>query len=327
MGQLLDALKRLEIPAPRAAEQEAIAASSLKAADRALKDGTALRNESQILQTMGEAESAVAELTAKESPIRNVIKHDQQHRSQATGLNDQHDVLNLAVNKEPLQTLAAHPPFFPPPLPKASSPKEISIAAEGISGVFSEMARKLFSQIPTGQASALFFTSPRDGEGKTETLLGLLPVLPAQGMGRMLVVDANFRRPSLTRRLAKNTTPGLGEVLWTMADWDTAIQSTAIRNVDVLPNFGLPKMLGRATEPQGFDALLKSLRKNYSLVLIDAASLAYAETAVLAAVCDGVYLVVRLGQASRYAVRSAVDVLARSGSRLWGCVAVGGGKD
>ena len=47
--------------------------------------------------------------------------------------------------------------------------------------------------------------------------------------------------------------------------------------------------------------LLAELRNHYRLVLVDAASLRYAETAPLAACCDATYLVVRLGSTARRA--------------------------
>jgi Mrp family chromosome partitioning ATPase len=136
------------------------------------------------------------------------------------------------------------------------------------------------------------------------------------------VVDANFRRPTLTRRWAALCGAGLGEVLWAVTDWGDAIQPSVVPGVDLLPNYGLPRNLGRGVEPLGFDSLLEELRLAYPLVVVDAASLTHPETAVLAATCDGVYLVVRFGRDTRWAVSTAVNVLAQSGGNLWGCVAV-----
>ncbi|MBN2580786.1 MAG: CpsD/CapB family tyrosine-protein kinase [Pirellulales bacterium] len=286
MGQLLDALKRLETPGPRAVEPETVSDTVTIAPE----EEPALRGEVQMADTLREVESAVTELTVGELPEMEIEQ-------------------------------AFPAPVSPPPLPPQPSPAEKSPQGE----VFSEIARSLCGQLPTGQATALFFTSPQDGEGKTETLWGLVHALAAQGTGRTLVVDANFRRPTFSRRWAQvRRGHGLGEVLWAMADWDEAVQSGIVRGVDLLPNFGLPRNLDRSAEPLGFDDLLQAVRKEYSLVLIDAASLAHAETAVLAATCEGVYLVVRFGYTTRPAVRTAVDALTRSGSRLWGCIGVEG---
>ena len=65
--------------------------------------------------------------------------------------------------------------------------------------------------------------------------------------------------------------------------------------------------------------LLAELRNHYRLVLVDAASLLYAETAPLAASCDATYLVVRLGSTTRRAVAAAATAIRQCQGRLRGC--------
>jgi hypothetical protein len=69
--------------------------------------------------------------------------------------------------------------------------------------------------------------------------------------------------------------------------------------------------------------LLKQMKTRYQLVLINAPSLAHAQTAALASQCDGVYLVIRLGYTTAYDVREAVRVIQQGGGRLLGSIAVG----
>ncbi len=67
---------------------------------------------------------------------------------------------------------------------------------------------------------------------------------------------------------------------------------------------------------------LAGLRKRCRLVLVDAPSLRFSETAPLAACCDGTYLVVQLGATTRRALADAVAVIERNQGRLAGCVVV-----
>ena len=48
----------------------------------------------------------------------------------------------------------------------------------------------------------VMFTSPGDGDGKTDLLMALAPELAKHTTGSVLVVDANFRKPDLTSRLS-----------------------------------------------------------------------------------------------------------------------------
>jgi hypothetical protein len=69
--------------------------------------------------------------------------------------------------------------------------------------------------------------------------------------------------------------------------------------------------------------LLEQMKTRYQLVLINAPSLAHAQTAAVVSQCDGVYLVIRLGYTTSYDVREAVRVIQQGGGRLLGSIAVG----
>jgi Mrp family chromosome partitioning ATPase len=339
MGRLVDALKRLESRTPQDANEPAASACLPAAPVFSPADDAELRGETQIAQTLDEAEDTLADLQdsfAPQSsetfilptdfsaphPFLQPIPEDSFEIRPGTAS----EAENLDTGRQP-----SEPTSLLPEIPcsaedhiqataRASQPPAVVPA---IPDAWEKIARSICAQLPPEEESALMFTSPQDGEGKTEVLLGLVPVLRGLAGGKMIVVDANFRRPTLSRRCASPGGPGLGEFLWGTAPWTAAIQPAAVDGADLLPNFGLPRNLDRTAQPQGFDALLHALRKEYPLVLIDAASLAHAETTLFASACDGAYLVVRFGSATRSTVRLAVDVLAQSGSRLWGCIGVG----
>ena len=67
---------------------------------------------------------------------------------------------------------------------------------------------------------------------------------------------------------------------------------------------------------------LAGLRKRCRLVLVDAPSLRFSETAPLVACCDGTYLVVQLGATTRRALSEAISAIERNQGRLAGCVVV-----
>jgi len=183
-------------------------------------------------------------------------------------------------------------------------------------------AQRILGQLPQGRTQVLLFTSPDDGQGKTMTLARLAPRL-AQGMeGKVLVVDANFRSPEMARCLAVAPTACLPDVLAGAANWSAAVQISGHAGVSLLP--GGADALGHAPGRciQGLSQLLRELAGHYALVVVDATSLAHRGTAQLAAICDGVYLVVRLGEGSPRALREAAHVIQSNGGRLMGCLAI-----
>jgi Mrp family chromosome partitioning ATPase len=169
------------------------------------------------------------------------------------------------------------------------------------------------------------FTSPCDGQGKTMTVARLAPRL-AQGIeGELLVVDANFRNPDMARWLATAPAWRLPDVLAGVVDWATAVQVTAHQRVSFLAGGTGAPGRGLSSNIQGAGQLLRELAGHYELVVIDAPSLAHRGTVQLAAVCDGVYLVVRLGEGSPRMLREAAQVINSAGGRLLGCVAIDAG--
>jgi Mrp family chromosome partitioning ATPase len=339
MGRLVDALKRLESRTPQDVDETAVSAWSPAVPELSPADDAELRGETQIAQTLDEAEATLADVQdslAPQSsetfllptdysaplPFPQSIPEDSFEITPITAS----EAKNLDISVQPSEQTSLLPEIpccAEDHVQATATASQRPAAVPVIPDAWEKIARSICGQLPPGEASALMITSPQDGEGKTEVLLGLVSVLRGLAGGKMVVVDANFRRPTLSRRCASPRGPGLGEFLWGAAPWTAAIQPAAIDGADLLPNFGLPKNLDHMAQPQGFDALLHALREEYPLVLIDAASLAHVETTLFASACDGAYLVVRFGSATRSTVRLAVDVLAQSGSRLWGCIGVG----
>jgi Mrp family chromosome partitioning ATPase len=91
--------------------------------------------------------------------------------------------------------------------------------------------------------------------------------------------------------------------------------------LDALPNKGeiQHKTIPYITGDLG--RLFEQLKTHYQLVLIDAPSLAFAQTATMLSHCDGAYLVIGLGYATPHNVRESVRVIQQAGARLLGSIA------
>ncbi len=156
----------------------------------------------------------------------------------------------------------------------------------------------------------VMFTSPGDGDGKTSLLIALAPELARLAAGSVLAVDANFHKPDLTLRLSASA--------GNMLAGASLIYPTNLPHLNFLP--------ARAEERSKFvdsdSAASEELREGWSLVLLDAPSLAHREAVPMVQHCDGVYLVVRVGHTVRRAVADAARVIRSAGGRLLGCLVV-----
>jgi Mrp family chromosome partitioning ATPase len=183
-----------------------------------------------------------------------------------------------------------------------------------------KLADRVLSRLPTGTSAVLLLASPDDGAGTTAVLVPLAAALAERLDGKVLLVDANFRHPELARVLEVETSAGLPDVLMGKTRWRQVVRETAVPRLSVLPGARFPMPNTRAAERFNLEPLLRELRAEYRLVLIDAASLAHAEVASLLRHCDGVYLVVRLLHTLRRAVGEAVRAIQAGRGRLLGCV-------
>ena len=184
---------------------------------------------------------------------------------------------------------------------------------------FRALRTSLLLSTPGGEPRTILLTSSTPSEGKTTAAANLATVL-AQRDVRVLLVDADLRRPAVHHRFGINGKIGLTSVLSGAVPFDQAVQHIPeIPNLDVLVSGPVPpfpaEMLGSAS----MVALLEEARSKYTHIVLDSPPLlSVADSIVLAQHADAVLLVVRYGKSSKSAVRRGRELLVRAGVRTVG---------
>ena len=162
-------------------------------------------------------------------------------------------------------------------------------------------------------------TSAIAGEGKSTTAANLA-VIAAQGGRSVCLVDADFRHPTLHAVFGLENVGGLASVLEHGAPLKTAARASDVANLSVV-------VAGRGTQEGFHDVvtthrLQKVIRESeaaYDLIIFDGPPVVPVADAVsLAAVCDGVILVVRSRRTPLAAVRRAITQIRQVHGRLLG---------
>ena len=167
----------------------------------------------------------------------------------------------------------------------------------------------------------ILFTSATPSEGKTTAATNLAAVL-AQGSSRILLIDADLRRPSIHHRFGLTGRAGLSSLLAGSTTLEETIQRVPeLPNLDILPSGPVPpfptEMLGSETMRK----LLERLANDYAYVVIDSPPiLSVTDAVILGRMMDAVVLVVRHGKANKNILRRMRDLMVRSGSPLAGLV-------
>jgi capsular exopolysaccharide synthesis family protein len=137
----------------------------------------------------------------------------------------------------------------------------------------------------------LLFTSPKTGAGKTTTLINLA-ISMVKGNEKVLIIDANFRNPSIHTLLKLHNRTGLIDIVKGIHPFEEVVHQTYIEGLDVLTSGDTRTS---ALEELGTDRmteLLNDISSKYDTILIDAPSvLEAAETRFLASKSDGVILI------------------------------------
>ena len=165
----------------------------------------------------------------------------------------------------------------------------------------------------------IMVTSALPQEGKTTTSINTAVVLAQKGV-RVLLIDADLRRPSIHKTLGMGPHSGLSNVLTGSATLEKAITRTA-----VLPNLFI---LAAGTPPPNPAELLASsnmrdvlmqLREQYDHIVIDTPpSLSVTDAVVLSPRADAVVLVIRSGQTTKQALRRSRDILTQVNAKVVG---------
>lgn len=166
----------------------------------------------------------------------------------------------------------------------------------------------------------LVVTSAVAQEGKTTTAINLASALVAADR-RVLIVEADLRRPTLDDHFKLRSPMGLTDVIVGNGEIEAAMQPVGVNGLMLLPSGKLPP---NPSELLGSDAmvqLLERLRARFDVVIVNTPPLLpVTDAAVLSAHADGVLVVVRAGRTTRHQLSLAMRTLDVVGARVLGTV-------
>ncbi len=163
-------------------------------------------------------------------------------------------------------------------------------------------------------------TSADAGEGKTSTAANLGVVMAQLGK-RVLVIDADLRRPRQHKVFDLSNRLGVVTVLTAGAALPQVVQATRVENLHLLASGPIPPNPSELLSSTHMEELIRDAREAYDLVILDAPPiLAVSDPMLLSASADGLILTVSSGLLRRDHARIARSRLELADSRVFGLV-------
>jgi capsular exopolysaccharide synthesis family protein len=196
--------------------------------------------------------------------------------------------------------------------PRASSWSRIAEALRG-------MRTSILLSSPGSPPKVIMFASTRPAEGKS-SIAGLMAIAFGLNGSRVLLIDADLRRPAIHLRYRVGRGLGLSAVLSGKALFSEAIvEWSDLPNVHILPSGPQPPLPSELLSSRQMEDLLAQARTEYDFVILDTPPvLAVTDACILGRQADATILIVRYGASHREVVRRCIDVLERSGAHLLG---------
>jgi capsular exopolysaccharide synthesis family protein len=158
------------------------------------------------------------------------------------------------------------------------------------------------------------------GEGKSTTVFNLAYVAAQQGV-KVLLVDADLRRPVQHTILGMSNRFGLTNVLLRDVPVEEAIKATSIPNLQFLPSGRLPRASLGVLDPKKIRELMQSLKSKYDLIFIDTPPIVgMSDANIIAKEVDSSILVVQYRKYPLNMIRKAIATLQAQSIDIAGAV-------
>lgn len=167
----------------------------------------------------------------------------------------------------------------------------------------------------------LIITSPTPEDGKT-TIASNLAIALAQGSSRVVLIDADLRRPRVHKVFSLENKVGLSSLFVQPEIYlDSNLQNVKTENLQILSSGGTPPNPSELLGSRKMNDILKQLEEKFDIILLDTPPvLTVTDAVALSSSVDGVMLVAKIGKTKQAALLQAIEQLRQVNAKIVGIV-------
>ncbi|MBU1006213.1 MAG: polysaccharide biosynthesis tyrosine autokinase [Candidatus Omnitrophica bacterium] len=192
-----------------------------------------------------------------------------------------------------------------------------SFAAEAYRSIRTNL---LFSINQSGSAKSIVITSSVPREGKTLTAVNLATMI-ANGGERVLLVDADMRKPRVHAVFNDKNETGLSDFLLNKKDFNSIVKSTGIDNLYLVTAGKNTHKPAELLYSQNMKVFLDNASSQFSKIIFDTPPIAIITDAqILSNMCTGTVIVVEGSKATKTLLSRSKDLLEKAGANVLGVI-------
>jgi succinoglycan biosynthesis transport protein ExoP len=207
-------------------------------------------------------------------------------------------------------------------IPRLNGDIETALAdrKSAVSEAYNALRGSLLHATSQGLPPVLLVTSAQPSEGKTTVSRSIAASLARLGR-RVLLVDADMRRPTLHREIGNPNQHGLSSVLTSQDSLESAIIPSIEPGLSLLTSGPIPPSPTELTSSMRFRALIDEMAEKFDVVVLDSPPiLGLADVPAMSALADGVIVIVESGRGRRGNLKAALRRLRAMQPVLLGAV-------
>lgn len=170
------------------------------------------------------------------------------------------------------------------------------------------------------EIKSIAITSSEPGEGKS-TVTSNLAITMARANKRVLIIDADLRKPTVHKMFGISNKIGLTNMLIQNLPLEDVIQKTAVFGLEVLPSGPIPPNSAELLGSKAMQKFMAEVKGQYGIVLVDTPPVGpFADAAVISALVDGTILVFSAGRVRMNDAQRAKQMLMNVKANILGVV-------
>lgn len=174
--------------------------------------------------------------------------------------------------------------------------------------------------MPKNELQTILVTSSSPGEGKSTTTSNLAVVFAQEGK-RVVLVDADMRKPTAHYTFHVTNTLGLSNLLTRQSSIEETVKETGVQGLDIITSGPIPPNPAELITSITMDVLLTELKKRYDIILFDAPpTLSVTDAQVLSNKCEGTIFVVNSKETNKDNAVKAKELLISAKAHILGVV-------